>query len=645
MNLPHRLAALALLPLPLALSSCAKEELPWKFSGCDPLDASLCALPFPSSVQLRPDEGTETGWRLALSSEDLPRDADGQFLDVSVWNERDGFSVGSPFLVGLGDWDLSAVPGHASIGRYADADVGSILLDLDTGERVPHWVEIDAHAEAEDERLTVLWPAQQLAFDHTYVVAFRGLTDADGAALEPTEAFRALRDGDKTDDADIENRRAHYEDVIFPALEEAGFPRDELLIAWDAHTASASSTRGRLLDARDQALAEVGEDGPDFEWATVDTYDCSEEGQHIAKSLRGRMVAPKFTGGEGLKARLNRDEEGGVFAEGTREARFIVQIPCSVAEEPGPSHVIQYGHGLLGDETEARAGWLRRFADDNRFIVVAGRQTGMSTEDYAAVGVMLASDVSDFPMIPEKLHQGIVENLLLTRLILTGLVDDPELVVDGTPLLDGDKGKVGWYGISQGGIVGGAIVGASDDLDRGVLSVGGGPYSLLLPRSVDFTRFFDILKTRYPSERDQMFIIQGLLVQIWDVGESAAWVDRLQDKQILSQVGIGDAQVHLEGSRWQARSAGLSLIEDPVTDVFGMETQSTPFTGSGYVELDYGVPQEPDVNLPPDKETDTHECPRRSPEAQQQVVTFLKQGVIEHYCDGPCQWEWTGSCR
>lgn len=636
-------ASLAVATLACGLLASCGSEPEWSFSGCDPLDESMCSLPWPSSVMLRPDETTETGWRVALQTQDLPRDKDGGFIDPTIWNERDGFSVATPFMTSLGQWDVSVAPGKGDIERYADADIGSILLDVDTGERIPHWVEVDAHAESPEERLTMLWPAQQLEFGHHYIVAFRNVQTADGSAVEPSAAFLALREGTKTDDPDIENRRKHYKKVIFPALEEAGFPQEELTLAWDVHTASAASTRGRMLSIRDDAFERVG-DAPTYRWVDVESFDCEAEGQVIARTLRGRLEAPLYTDDPGVDTFLNRDEAGQPFADGTREAPFLVQVPCSVVQEPGPTHVVQYGHGLLGDEREAEAGWLKRFANDQRFIIVAGRQTGMSSEDFAAIGIMLARDVSGFPAIPERLHQGILENLLLTKVILNGLPEDPELAVEGTPLLDGDTDKVAWYGISQGGIIGGAIVGASPDLTRGVFSVGGGPYPLLLPRSVDFTRFFDILKGRYPNTRDQMFIIQGLLVHLWDVGESAAWVDLLRDNQVLSQIAIGDAQVHLEGSRWQARSAGLSLVEDPVEPVFGLETRSAPFMGSGYVEVSYGFPTTPDTNLPPDKATDTHECPRRSPALQEQVAHFVRTGEIKHTCEGACVFTWDDGC-
>lgn len=622
----------------LLLSTGCQSEPEWAFSGCDPLDAGLCATPFPSRVQLQPSEASETGWLVAFDPTGLPRDRDGQFLDVSAWNERDGFSVATPMLVGLGDLDLSTVPGHASIERYADADLSSILLDVETGERVPHWVELDHHITDPNQRFTVVWPAQQLAFDRDYIVAFRNLKRPDGSAVPATDAFAALRDGGRTDDPDVENRRKHYKKVIFPALGAAGFSQEELVIAWDFHTQSETSTRGRLTDMRDDALTRVG-DGPTYTWSSVEAFDCDAPGQRIYKTLQGKMDVPLYTERSGPNTRLNRDESGMPFAEGTADPAFIVQVPCSVAEAAVPAHVIQYGHGLLGDYREANAGWLKAFLDDNGFVLVATTQAGMSSEDYAAIGVMLGRDLSGFPSIPERLHQGVVDNLLLTRLALGPLVDDPELAVDGAKLLDGDADKIAWYGISQGGIIGGAIVGASTELNRGVFGVGGGPYPLLLPRSVDFEPFFDIVKSRYPDERDQMFLMQAMLVQLWDSTESAAWGDALQSKQILSQIALADAQVHREGSRWQARSFGASLVAPTTEPVFGIEERQAPFSGSAYVEIDFGYDQGPEVNLPPDKALDTHECQRRVPELQEQAVVFLKTGEVQQTCDGPCRFD------
>ena len=48
---------------------------------------------------------------------------------------------------------------------------------------------------------------------------------------------------------------------MFAALEEAGVPRDELVLAWDFVTASDESLTADMLAMRDQALPAMGEAG------------------------------------------------------------------------------------------------------------------------------------------------------------------------------------------------------------------------------------------------------------------------------------------------------------------------------------------------------------------------------------------------
>ena len=56
------------------------------------------------------------------------------------------------------------------------------------------------------------------------------------STITPSEAFLALRDGESTNDPDVESRRARFDADVFPALAAAGAPRDELQLAWDFHT-------------------------------------------------------------------------------------------------------------------------------------------------------------------------------------------------------------------------------------------------------------------------------------------------------------------------------------------------------------------------------------------------------------------------
>lgn len=629
-----------MLLLPL-LASCGSPP-PWDFSGCDPLDEALCALPWPSDFHAVPDPDTATGWQVRLVDQHLPVNVDGVRVRTDYLNERDGFSIGAPALAAFGALDVDALPRHDSIERSLEPDAKSFLIDLDTGERLPHWVELDAHAQDPAERLTVLWPSQALNYDGHYLVAYRGLTRG-GAAVDPSPAFASLRDELPSSDPDIEGRRAHYEEVVFPALASHGVDRDELVLAWDFHTSSRASALGRVEHMRDQALERAGAQGPAYEITSVDARDCSDPDESTYKILRGRFTVPSYTQEPGADAVLTRDEQGMPFVNGEREPSFMVRIPCSLQRDPGAAFLLQYGHGLLGTETELRAGWIGPFLDEHRMVAIATQWTGMATEDYGAIALMLVQDIGRFAILPERSQQGFIEQALVLRLALGALADDPELQVDGVPLIQPGVSQVGYYGISQGGILGGAYMGLSTDLERGVLGVGGAPYALLLPRSVDFEPFFKILQSMYPSELEQMFFIHGLFGHLWDVGESVGWAHDLvqspegvPDKRLLLQVALGDAQVHVEGSRYQARSVGARRLAASARPVYGVQSSDAPIDGTGYVEYDYGVPEPTPLNLPPDKGTDTHECVRRTPTAQLQVAHFLKTGEVRNFCEGSC---------
>jgi len=96
--------------------------------------------------------------------------------------------------------------------------------------------------------------------ERRYIVAYYNLSLADGTPVQPSEAFRALRDGLPSDDPAVEARRTLFED-IFARLEAAGVPRGSLQLAWDYSTASMDSIAGRLVAMRDDAFARLPADG------------------------------------------------------------------------------------------------------------------------------------------------------------------------------------------------------------------------------------------------------------------------------------------------------------------------------------------------------------------------------------------------
>ncbi|TVQ90586.1 MAG: hypothetical protein EA397_12200 [Deltaproteobacteria bacterium] len=627
-----------------ALATLGCRPVPdWDFEACDAFDESLCALPWPSDYQAVPDASTETGWQVRLIEQNLPINVDGIGVRTDFFNERDGFSIGTPALASFGPVDLERLPGHATIERYLQGDVESILLDVRTGERLAHWVELDAHAADPEDRLLILWPAKALDFGGHYLVAYRNLRDPEGADIAPSTAFAAIRDNIPSSRDEIEGRRRHYEQVIFPALEEQGFARDDLTLAWDFHTSSRTSSLGRMEQIRDDALEWAGPSGPPYEVIDTEEFDCDDPDQHTFRMIRGRFTVPNYTDAVGINSVLNRDEQGRPFAEGERRPPFLVRVPCSLKNDPEPAFVLQYGHGLLGTEREARAGWIGRFLNENRMLLFASPWTGMATEDSGAIALMIVQDIGRFAIVPERSMQGFVEKTLAARMAMGGLASDELLTIDGTPLIQPGVSQLGYYGISQGGILGGAYMGLSPDIERGVLSVAGAPYPLLLPRSTNFGPFFQILQTMYEAEIEQMFLIHALFIHLWDVGESVGWSHDLLDppegipqKRLLLQAGMADAQVAIEGSRYQARSVQAAMVAPVVNEIYGLPILEGDLNRTTYVEYDYGIPAVPDTNLPPENDNPAHECVRRTPAAQQQVVHFLRTGEVRNFCEGPC---------
>ena len=606
-------------------------------SGCDPLDPGLCALPFPSSLFLEEDASAETGLRVALGEFTLPMNRDGVQMRPDFWNRRDGFSTTGGILAWFDDLDPSNLPSHTDLSVSISDSSPIVLLDLESGERIPFWAELDSTAEDDSQRLLLIRPAVTLAWDTTYVVGIRDLQKKAGEAVDVSEAFAALRDGRRTDDWDVESRRERFDDLLFPALESAGFERDELQLAWDFHTASRSNTLGRLEFMRDDALATWGEAGPSYVITEVEERTCDGD-EVIGRVVKVDMTVPMYTEDDRPPTFLTRDESGMPFQNGETTVPFQLRIPCSVLERGEPAQVVQYGHGLLGKYTELGTGWLNRLANEEEWVIFGVSWTGMKSEDSGPIALMMVSDPSNFAMVPERSHQGMVEALGAASMVLGDLGGDEALSVDGVSLIDPER--FGYYGNSQGAIMGGAYVSLSPHIQRGVLGVGGGPYSLLLSRSVDFDPFFLLLKEKYLDHRNSSLFVHSLVQQLWDPTECAGWLNDMatSDKRFLQQVAIADAQVTTLGAHIIARAQNAKTVAPETRSIWGIEEAEPGFEGSALVEYLYtDIPGEPVENLPPDGDYDPHECPRREPAGQKQAADFIATGVVNQYCDGICE--------
>ncbi len=611
---------------------------------CNPVEPSHCMLPFPSRFYLEEGVDTPTGLRVRFGAETLPQNIDGVQMDPSRWNEKDGFPILGPALFHLAGARLDGLAGPWAPYASLDPSHGTVLLDAETGERYPHFVERDPVAADPSRALVYLRPAVPLPYGRRIVVAVRGLVGEGGAPVEAPAGFAALRDGRPTRDGDLESQRALYEAEIFPLLEAQGIARDSLQLAWDYVTASAEGTMGPLLHMRDEALAATAGVGPAYTLTSVEDRACAG-GEPIGRVIEGTFTAPLYleTWVPGPDSLLRRGPDGLPEASGTAEVPFQVRVPCSVLAGGRPGVPLQFGHGLFGQYTDVASGPIDALAEAHGFIPFAVSWTGMKREDVQAITLVMVQDPSDFVMVPDRLHQGHVEFLLAAQLLTTGLAADPALSQGGTSLVD--PSAVHFYGLSQGGVLGGAQVAMSPFVSRAAFSVPGTPFNLLLTRAANFEPFFLLLKSKFDDPAD-ITLILALTQMVWDPSESAGWAHHITgnpidgsvptDKRVLIQAAVGDRSVTTLGAQVMARAVGASTFDPPARLIDGVPVVSTLPDGASLItEYDWGD-EEPAPGTLVAGEIGPHGLPFSHPAALEQLGAWLARGEALHPCDGAC---------
>ena len=310
---------------------------------CANTDQRHCLLPFPNDTLTVEDEATDTGRRLNLVRESMIQNTAGVYVETEFINGNDGWSPGAAAAVHVPNLDLEAsqIPPLIDLARSLDAGATTVVLDATTGERIPHWGELDQNVENEEDRLFYLRPAINLPYGHRIIVALRGLVDTDGAAIPAGDVFRAYRDDLISNVAEVEAQRVRYEE-IFTDLEGAGVPREELYLAWDFTVASDRNLTERLLHIRDDAFADLGTAAPQFSVEEVE----EPLDDRTLRRINGTFEVPHYltkdgqTGGEFVFG-----EDGLPVRQGTYTASFRCIVPRSAFDESG---VHPYSPNRLG---------------------------------------------------------------------------------------------------------------------------------------------------------------------------------------------------------------------------------------------------------------------------------------------------------
>jgi hypothetical protein len=677
-------------PDPTPLDEARQAELDATLAripqGCEVLSDRNCLLPFPSDAHTVADPSTGTQLRVDLPTGQLPNAA-GQPFDPTEWNRNDGWSPNTPILVHVPGLDAEAtnLPPQDDIAMSTTAESATVLVDLTTGVLVPHWAEVDLRATSPDNRLLIIRPAISLRETHRFAVGLRRLIGTNGTILPAPIAFQAFRDNNSVADPRISERQQEFNEV-FSQMAGAGVSRSNLYLAWYFTVASEQTLASRLLSMRDDAFGRLAGNSPQYAVTSVRT-DNLQPG--IARRVQGTFQVPLYldNGGRPGSRMVFNDRDPAVPQQvGEYTANFSCVVPTE-AVESGEARPVVYGHGLLGSSDEALSSHVQHTAAELNAVYCGTDWIGLAQDDVPnALSVL--ENLSRFPSLPDRLQQGILNTLFLGRLMLAsdGLGSSPEFQTeDGANLLNTDEAY--YDGNSQGAIAGGAATAVAQDWTKASLGVGGMNYSLLLNRSVDFDRYFAVMRQAYPDPLVQQ-IWFGLIQMLWDRGETGGYVQHLTDdpygrtpsKQVLMTVAFGDHQVATVSADNIARTLRIPVYQPtlpagvpPYESMNGLERgvqeqaffelgpiRQFPLTGSALYYWYSGTLAPPLGNITPTESTsylvtctganaaraesdprciDPHEDPRRQPQVVAQKDAFFQPaGTVNNVCrDEACR--------
>jgi hypothetical protein len=622
-------------------------------SDCDPLMPARCSMPWPSGQYLEPDADRTTGYTLRFGPETLPANVEGTHILPDDYARLDGYGPGEPLLVIFPNLSLDGMASEWDLAPSLADDAAVLWYEVkgDTMRRIPYWVELDAYEDDAGQKTVYVRPAILLAEDAHHYVAFRGLRDTSDAPIPPSDAFRQLRDAEPCPSPAVAAEAERTEGAI-AFFEAQGVDRGSLTLAWDFHTGSSDGMHGWMLEVRDEALAAVGDEGPELtvteviEYLEVQDDTDAPVDPLIALELRGTFRAPNFMVPDGplhgvMGMRMNLGDDGRPEQDGWREAEFWIRVPRS-ALDGTPHGLAQYGHGLLGRGSQVRGSFNSEIANDNHLIFFACNWTGMSEHEEPGIQALI-TEMSYFRWLADGMHQGMAEALTLPRAMKGRFTTLPAIADRGIVV---DPGRFYYTGISQGGIFGATYMALTTDVTYGHLGVPGQNYSTLLHRSVDFLPFFSVVAALYPDPADQALVLSTIQL-LWNQSDPVSYWRHIiaepfagtQAHQVIGAVARGDYQVAPVTMEIVARSdIGLALMENYDEEYAPdlLETTAYPHTGSGLTNWHFGNPWAvPGSNLPPeDLDADPHGKPRRLPSHNRQMGHFFETGEIIDVCEG-----------
>lgn len=535
----------------------------------------------------------------------------------------------------------------------------TFLIDINEKILVPHSAEID-YLDPKNP-IVIIFPAEPLKHKSHYAVAVISASDKNGRKLPRTKGMMRVMKATNSE------TRSRFASEVIPAIQTA-IPwfsmkkePNSLQLLFDFVTVSEESQLGPTRAARDIALEHVEK----WNWndhvrvVSIIDDDCGgDDPSLIARTIHLSLDVPSFLQYESRYSFLDHKKIQREDDVTIGEAKAIFQIPCSlkhqaIGEGPGKElrAIVENGHGLFGNRGEVKDDFFQKMGSDNGYIMMAMDWRGMSQFDVPIVIKTLIGKPDLFQAVRDNLIQGFANKLCLQHFSQNGMLNLEAFKFDGQsiPTVGGGPPTSIFYGISQGGILGGgymSLAGKTNLIERGILGVPGTPFALVLTRSRDFATYDKLLMLNFYNNR-HVRIMLALVQMAWDSTEASGLRARPVSEPIprlLLQAGLGDAIVPTIAAESLARAMGASTLPGNPRKIFGVPVQSgaTNETLGPDVTLSELMYEREYSSLPTENRyaepNSVHWCVRLDSAMIEQIEEFINAGrVIDPCRNDQCQ--------
>ena len=542
---------------------------------------------FPTWEMAVEDANTPTGQRVQVSVDEFPGFTTYDRWDVTITrdlNDLDGFSVLGEAFLGF-DGALADTLARESATADTTDPIGMAILDGDgVATQVPVAVEL-----WDDGTTVAIRPMKTLPENTRVVVYVRGdAPAADGGCVKASDGL----------------------------ADALAAPPTALAEGVDALTGA-----GIISSADDLAAVQV-----------YKTQSLRRDSAAIAQS-----IAALPDSAVALGDRTCEDLESGVrhcfatLAAGDyRNSEFVVDVdladpqptapwdlvvhmymPAEASASPRPT--LLYGHGLEGQGTNAE-GFAERVLDQGWAVVAVStlahgdhpNTNGMPLAGIQQLleffGADFVSNTIDARKLRDHFRQAAYDKLRVVRMLQTG----PDLDGDGTQ--DVDPAKLGYLGVSLGGIMGGELMGLTDALSAGTLFVPGGRLSAIATDPNG--SFGDVLSILIPKDYTDgdFYRLFAMIQAVLDDGDPSTHAPHILQTRpdfapntpdLLMGVVLGDTVVPNSTSWSLARALEIPIYATELEPVVGLTFDPTlPLSGNvngrtaGLVQFDVTAPGE-----------------------------------------------------